>query len=97
MNLNDEDTATLPSSQGKPYQQPFAAPEQQTFEPRAHNVEPEMPSARFYDPDTSAQPSMAPVAKTRLPTQSEQIAQNHDVNDAFIDNIRAKLDMLDQI
>lgn len=27
----------------------------------------------------------------------ETIAQNHAVNDAFIDNIRAKLDMLDQI
>ena len=41
-------------------------------------------------------PEMQAPSQEKL-SAPEQIAQNHSVNDAFIDNIRAKLDMLDQI
>ena len=45
-------------------------------------------------PAAEEQVAAAPIQNLSAP---EQIAQNHSVNDAFIDNIRAKLNMLDQI
>ena len=68
-------------------------------------VQEQQPSARFagavdsnqvpasYDMSAGAISSAEPVGVGA----KETIAQNHAVNDAFIDNIRAKLDMLDQI
>lgn len=44
----------------------------------------------------AAEDQVAAAPKQNLSAPA-QIAKNHSINDAFMDNIRAKLDMLDQI
>ena len=55
-------------------------------------------SARFGNHHESEQIELRPQQQQEslVMDAKSQIAQNHSVNDQFIDNIRAKLDMLNQ-
>ena len=98
---NEDRTAQNPS-----YQQPFAMPPRPpqnlkaNFEVEKHH-QAEAPSARFGNqelqvsaPEERTQ-AMPPVSKNLTP--AAKIAQNHAMNDDFMANIRAKLDMLGQV
>ena len=65
------------------------------------NQQIEAPSARFGNPELQVsapeEKSQAMPPITMNLTPAEKIAQNHAVNDDFMANIRAKLNMLGQV
>ena len=102
--IND-DTNEDRSAQNPSYQQPFAMPPRPPQNLKANfdaeQQQTEAHSARFGNPELQVSipeentQAMPQVSKNLTP--AEKIAQSHAMNDDFMANIRAKLDMLGQV
>ena len=98
LRVGAKDSEAGPGEERQPYQQPFHVPpvRNQTSNQQSPSSNNFVKRQSTVETKATSQFEAEAMPEQTAPRATDIIAQNHAVNDAFIDNIRAKLDMLEQ-